>query len=68
MLKKLRGRDGCQVWAAKHPALVGGRFGNTPTRDGPCWSLTDRLVLLCQKNFDVMCPSCCKWRDAARAA
>ena len=44
MLKKLRGRDGCQVWAAKHPALVGGRFGNTPTRDGPCWSLTDRLV------------------------
>ena len=26
------------------------------------------LVLLCQKNFDVMCPSSCKWRDAARAA
>jgi alcohol dehydrogenase (cytochrome c) len=34
--------------------------------DQPMYS--SLLILLCQKNFDVMCPSCCKWRDAARAA
>ena len=29
---------------------------------------TYSLVLLCQKNFDVMCTLCCKSRDTARTA
>ncbi len=28
----------------------------------------DPLILLCQKNFDVMCTLCCKSRDTARTA